>query len=325
MRFGGKFVASAILADVESGFQPGGTIMANRSVPDTAEHATIGRGLSRRQEAALYGRQGCLPLHTRRTAAGFTRRDLVFVIFGVAVLLVVLGWGHGQEWRRTWICQQRLKALHGAFDQYTRDNQDALPPAAWIEGERQVAWDQLVAPYLVGMKKGVADSNAWREVSERAARFFACPSDREPRGEAGTRSYSMPMYDVKKQGWPAEADSVGGVGLFLDAEQLKAAREAMPGEGKNFIPVLKTELISAPADTGLLVERIAIRNGLWGTVFACTIAPREQWDAKTLERPKFHGNKFNYLFLDGHVERLSERQSGGHTGTGGLWTIRAGD
>jgi prepilin-type processing-associated H-X9-DG protein len=326
MRGGRKSVASAILADVEPGFQPGGTSMASQSVPEEFERVSMRDAIYGRQDAALYGRQGCLPLRAHRQAsAGFTRRDLVFVILGVAVLILVLGMVNGQELRRTWSCKQRLKDLNGAFQQYANDNANALPPAALIEEERQTAWDQKIAHYLTAMPKNNSDTNVWNAAQEKAAGYFACPSDREPRGGAGTRSYSMPMYDVKKQGWPPDSESVGGVGLFLDQAQLKAARTAMLGEGNKFIPVLKADLVSAPADTALLVERIAIRNGLWGTTFACTVAPREQWDAKTLERNKFHGGKFNYLFLDGHVELLTERQSGGHVGNGGVWTIRAGD
>lgn len=275
-------------------------------------------------EGVAGSRERGIPLH-RQFSAGFTRQDLVFTILGVCVLVLVLGLVGGQELRRIWSCKQRQKELSSAFQHYTAENNNALPPAALIEGERQTSWDQMVAPYLVAKPEHSSDTNVWNAVQEKAARYFACPSDREPRGGAGTRSYSMPMYDVKKQGWPANSDSVGGVGLFLDQAQLKAARIAQPGGGNRFVPVIKIEMIPAPADTALLVERIAIRNGLWGTTFACTVAPREQWDAKTLERKKFHGGKFNYLFLDGHVELLTDRQSGGHVGNGGVWTIRAGD
>lgn len=265
-----------------------------------------------------------VPLH-RRASIGFSRRDLVFTILGVGVLILVLGMVCGQEVRRTWSCKQRQKDLSSAFQHYAMDNNNALPPAALIEGERQAAWDQMISSYLVALPRQSSDTNVLSAAQEKAARYFACPSDREPRGGAGTRSYSMPMYDVKKQGWPADSDGAGGVGLYLDKEQLKAARSTMSGAGNKFVPVIKMNLVSAPTDTALLVERIAIRNGLWGSTFACTVAPREQWDSKTLERKKFHGGKFNYLFLDGHVELLTERQSGGHVGNGGVWTIRAGD
>ncbi len=59
-------VASAILADVEPGFQPGGK---NRRVSETVRHARARWQIVRssgRQDAALYGRQGCPPLHPHR-------------------------------------------------------------------------------------------------------------------------------------------------------------------------------------------------------------------------------------------------------------------
>jgi len=55
-------VASAILADVEPGFQPGGK---SRRVSEAVRHARARWQIMRhsgRQDAALYGRQGCPPL-----------------------------------------------------------------------------------------------------------------------------------------------------------------------------------------------------------------------------------------------------------------------
>ena len=59
-------VASAILADVEPGFQPGGK---KRRVCEAVRNPVVrlkSRRPSGRQDAALYGRQGCPPLHPRR-------------------------------------------------------------------------------------------------------------------------------------------------------------------------------------------------------------------------------------------------------------------
>ena len=57
-----KTVASAILADVERGFQPGGKNLADGSALANCERHPTADGFSGRQDAALYGRQGCPPL-----------------------------------------------------------------------------------------------------------------------------------------------------------------------------------------------------------------------------------------------------------------------
>jgi hypothetical protein len=63
------FVASAILADVEPGFQPGGK---NRRDSEVVHHARARWQIVRpsgRQAAARYGRHGCPPLQPRRASA----------------------------------------------------------------------------------------------------------------------------------------------------------------------------------------------------------------------------------------------------------------
>jgi hypothetical protein len=63
--FGGaaaKQVASGILPDVEPGFQPGGSDARTHDAFENSPSLTAFHDFSGRQDAALYGRQGCLPL-----------------------------------------------------------------------------------------------------------------------------------------------------------------------------------------------------------------------------------------------------------------------
>jgi len=137
----------------------------------------------------------------------------------------------------------------------------------------------------------------------------------------------MPMYDINRVGWPPDKNSLGGLGLYLDAQTIQTAREADSTKSADYVPAIKTSMVPDPADTALLVERISIPNALWGTKYACIISTREQFDAKTFAAEDFHGGKMNYLMLDGHVELLLPIQAGGHVGAGneGLWSIRSGD
>jgi prepilin-type processing-associated H-X9-DG protein len=40
---------------------------------------------------------------------------------------------------------------------------------------------------------------------------------------------------------------------------------------------------------------------------------------------KFHGGRFNYLMIDGHVELLSPLQTGSFDGTSGIWSLKEKD
>lgn len=254
----------------------------------------------------------------RWSVAGFSRVELAMVVLVLMVLgtVVWLGKDRAREARNTWACKQRLKGLGEAFAMYARERAGRLPVgAAQIPGQ-ETSWDRELAG-MWGVSGAVA-------ALEREAGRFWCPSDREPRGEGRPRSYAMPMYELRTEGWPPGRLSRGGVGLYLDPGRLRIAWESDGTLGETW-PVMRISMVPDPSGTALLVERVAIRNVLGSPTFACILNTREQWAAKTLERDRFHGGRFNYLMVDGHVERMTERVSGGHTGDGGVWTLRPDD
>jgi prepilin-type processing-associated H-X9-DG protein len=217
--------------------------------------------------------------------------------------------------------------LGRAFTDYAQAHNGALPPAVFDDGTgNRTSWDREIAVYLEPELAKQNPPEKQKELEAKVAPTFKCPSDKELRGGALPRSYSMPMYDINKIGWPPDENSLGGLGLYVDAKALAKAREAIPTERANYMPAIKISMVPAPADTALLVERISIPNALWQTKFACITSTKEQFDAKTFTAKDFHGGKMNYLMLDGHVELLWPTQSFGFTGVGGgIWTIREGD
>jgi prepilin-type processing-associated H-X9-DG protein len=249
--------------------------------------------------------------------------DVLAVMVGVLVLAAVVYaciWTSGEK-RRVWVCAHHLKALGQAFADYAHDHNNELPPAVFDDKITSTSWDREIAPYLAPKLPKQSSVEERSNQLHQVAFYFKCPSDREPRGGAQPRSYSMPIYDLNKAGWPPDAQSMGGLGLLLDAKTVKKAQATDAVEVK--LPVLKTTMVAAPADTALLVERISILNALWAARFACTISTKEQFDAKTFSSKEFHGGKMNYLLLDGHVELLKPTQSEGFMG--GIWTLRQGD
>lgn len=260
---------------------------------------------------------------------GFTRTDLNFVI-GIMMLLGVLAWVGvviSGEKRRIYACASHEKTLGHAFADYSNDHGDDLPPAVIAGQPFGTSWDREIAPYFEPKALKPGDAAQQKASEAKVAYLFKCPSDRELRGGAQPRSYSMPMYDISKDGWPPNGNSMGGLGLYLDAKAIKKARNENSLETSDTLPAIKTAVVPTPSDTALLVERISILNALWAAKYACTISTREQFDAKTFTAKEFHSGKMNYLMLDGHVELLLPIQSGGHLGEGdqGLWSIRPGD
>jgi prepilin-type processing-associated H-X9-DG protein len=260
---------------------------------------------------------------------GFARVDAVMVLFSL-LLLALVAWAAvwvGGEKRRIWVCAHHMKTLGEAFTGYAKDHGGALPPASVDDGKKSISWDSEIAVYLQPELTKSNSPQAIKSLKAKIAPLFKCPSDRQPRRGGLPRSYSMPVYDINRVGWPPDQNAVGGLGLSLDAKTIKKAREADFAESPDYMPAIKTSMVPDPADTALLVERISSLNALWAIKDASITSTKEQFDAKASFAPKaFHGGKMNYLMLDGHVELMLPLQSAGFVGAGGgLWTIRAGD
>lgn len=264
-----------------------------------------------------------------RSSSGFTRTDAITLVCVLPLLAAAVWaglWTMG-EGRRIYVCAHHLQKLGQAFTEYTQDHKEALPPAVFDVGHKSISWDTQIAGYLEPALVKTNSPDEQKALKAKIAYLFHCPSDTEPRGGVAHRSYSMPIYDINRAGWPPDEESEGGLGLYIDTKTLRKARQAMGPDSAGYMPAIKTSIVPAPRSTALLVERISILNDLWGTRDACTTSVNEQFEAKTIARQKFHDGKMNYLFLDGHVELLSPAQSGGQTvsGDGGLWTIRPED
>jgi prepilin-type processing-associated H-X9-DG protein len=211
--------------------------------------------------------------------------------------------------------------LGRAFAEYVHDHDDALPPAVVEDGTNITSWDREIAIYLEPELAKQNSEAKQKQLEMRITYLYKCPSDREPRGGAAPRSYSMPIYDINLAAWPPQAESIGGLGLYLDSTSIKQARGADAAASANELPAIKTSIVKAPADTALLVEHINILNALFSPKLAGIASPKEQFEARTFAAKDFHGGRMNYLMLDGHVELLSLQS----LSLAGMWTIRPGD
>jgi prepilin-type processing-associated H-X9-DG protein len=262
---------------------------------------------------------------------GFARADAVMVLFSL-LLLALVAWVAiwvGGEKRRVWVCTHHMKTLGQAFAEYAQEHGGALPPAAIDDGTNSTSWDKEISVYLEPALARQNSPEKEKELETKIAHLFKCPSDRMPRRGGPPRSYSMPMYDINRVGWPPEKDSSGGLGLYLDAKMLHKARQAMPSESPDYIPAIKGSMAPMPADTALLVECFNIQNVLWSPKLACISSSKEQFSGKIFKANNFHGGKMNYLMLDGHVELLSSQTlallPSGNADYPKIWTIKGGN
>jgi len=274
------------------------------------------------------------PIHVQ-SSSGVTRTDVVMALFSVLLLALAawaVVWTSGEK-RRVWVCAHHMKSLGQAFTDYAQEHGGALPPAAIDDGKTNAAvntsWDNEIAVYL---EPALAQKNARKrqaDLKAKIAYLFKCPSDPELRRRGLPRSYSMPMYDVARFGWPPGKNSSSGLGLYLDAKTLQTVRSSSAAVSPDYMPAIKMGLAPVPADTALLVECINGQNVLWSPRLACISSSKEQFAGKTIKAADFHGGKMNYLMLDGHVELLSSQTlalvPGRNADYPDIWTIKGGN
>jgi prepilin-type processing-associated H-X9-DG protein len=258
-------------------------------------------------------------------ACAFTRTDLICVLALVAMLLGLAGFRLTGERGRIARCAGNLQKLGTAMHQFASEHEDGLPAATIVPGGLE--WDVRLKPYLRPDLVVANSAYAKRELGEAVAPIYACPSDRIAR--AKPRSYAMSHCDVVNVGWPVNADSATGLGIWWGQDSIKGvlgdAAWTKAKQDPDSLPKVKLSMISEPANTLLLTELIRHDNTLGNIYWTFAKNAGEQYEKPKADATPFHNGRFNYLMVDGHVEWLTGLQTGGIGGTSGIWTIRKGD
>jgi len=293
----------------------------------------------------------------------FTLIELLVVIAILAVLtmllLPALAGTKADTWRIQ--CQANLRQLGTGFRLFEQDRDEMFPPAGLDVsggGGGQLAWDTYIHRYIGG---NAPDS--WLTVGllpiQMGLKIEYCPTDApgnilktawmgNPPWNA-LRSYAMVacgtaygvqvMVDTSNPATYLLPSIVMGVGIFW------ANAPTCDWNAKSY----KTSVVKDPSGSILLVEEPnnydAVGNiwpcvsigpvgtGNWGVMYQLDSShPAPSDSAGAINEGWFtyqaHGNRFNYLFHDNHVEALSIEQTIG-TGTTntpkGMWTVYAGD
>ncbi len=309
------------------------------------------------------------PSRPSGASAAFTLIELLVVIAIIAILaamlLPALSAAKAKAWRIS--CVSQLKQLGTGITVFSTDHEDMFPPAGFGVGNQQGAtyqasWDCYINRYIGGrlvdadLSVGVIDT-------EFTPKILRCPADRRPEeppawtatypGVFGRRTYAMnavgPNWSTQYQ-VPANnrryplpdlnQASVHGVGIYWTETS-----GFIDWDAKSY----KTTAVKSPAGTILLVEEPGGNNvagNIWPCISLGPVAPNgtgqgngELYQMASVDPLnqgqalyKVHGNRFDYLFHDNHVETLRVEQTIGPGGVVndanrlyGMWSVAPND